>query len=670
MRKKLEANPWPLNILMIAPEPFFTPRGTPFSEYFRIKALTEMGHRVHLVTYHLGEDVKLEGLTLHRIASISGISSVPIGPSFIKIILDIFVFFKAFSLLNKGDYHMLHTHEEAAVMGVIFRWLYRIPHLYDMHSDLSQQLHNFEFSKSKLLFKLFRFIERWILKHSDYVIGICPSLGEAINKLNQNVSFSIIENSPLPYDEKKLKLPPKQIISRIDKIKTPIILYTGTLEAYQGLNLLFDTAKLLISKNVNFHFLLVGGTKNQANTLEQQVSDLKLTSYFTIISQRPPAEIPFFFERAKMLISPRVSGTNTPLKIYSYLASKRPILATDLFTHTQVLNSEVSLLVKPTVKGFVDGIEKLLKEPELCQQLLDKAFALYESNFSYHQYYEKVSHAVETMMEHWEKQTDINKEEHYSTRLYRRKEFAQNFDLDRFGTSFGKTLAKMEFNTFERFVDMNKDETLLDAGGGTGRLAIPFSQKGMKVTIIDHSIEMMSIAREKAHSEAYSEIELVTGSIDELPFDDEAFDWIISSRVIMHVLEWQKSIREFCRVAKKGVVFDFPPLLAFPALAVPFLKLKRIIDRETQHYHVIHVSKVISELKRQGFYVVVKEKRFFLPIGFHRKLNNPTISLKLENIFRMSGLTSFFGAPATVCAIRDSNSFSKVKQKEENFSID
>ncbi len=42
---------------MIAPEPFFEPRGTPFSEFHRIRALTELGHQVDLVTYPFGHDV-------------------------------------------------------------------------------------------------------------------------------------------------------------------------------------------------------------------------------------------------------------------------------------------------------------------------------------------------------------------------------------------------------------------------------------------------------------------------------------------------------------------------------------------------------------------------------------------------------------------------------------
>ena len=55
-----------MKILMIAPEPFFEPRGTPFSEYFRIKALSALGHTVDLVTYPFGVDKAIPGLKIFR----------------------------------------------------------------------------------------------------------------------------------------------------------------------------------------------------------------------------------------------------------------------------------------------------------------------------------------------------------------------------------------------------------------------------------------------------------------------------------------------------------------------------------------------------------------------------------------------------------------------------
>ena len=56
---------------MLAPEPFFEPRGTPFSEYHRIKALGEIGYAVDLVTYPFGRDRRLGTIWWTSAASLS-----------------------------------------------------------------------------------------------------------------------------------------------------------------------------------------------------------------------------------------------------------------------------------------------------------------------------------------------------------------------------------------------------------------------------------------------------------------------------------------------------------------------------------------------------------------------------------------------------------------------
>ena len=77
-----------MRILMIAPEPFFEPRGTPFSEFHRIKALTALGHSVDLVTYPFGSDVSMPGLRIFRSFRPPFLHGVKIGPSFAKLPLD------------------------------------------------------------------------------------------------------------------------------------------------------------------------------------------------------------------------------------------------------------------------------------------------------------------------------------------------------------------------------------------------------------------------------------------------------------------------------------------------------------------------------------------------------------------------------------------------------
>ena len=134
---------------MIAPEPFFEPRGTPFSEYYRIKGLIDLGHSIDLVTYPFGEDKKIQSLKIIRCAKPPFINRVKTGPSFSKIILDIFLIIKVIGMFIKNKYDLIHTHEEANIIGAILNKITKIPHLYDMHSSLVQQMNNFQFTKSK-----------------------------------------------------------------------------------------------------------------------------------------------------------------------------------------------------------------------------------------------------------------------------------------------------------------------------------------------------------------------------------------------------------------------------------------------------------------------------------------------------------------------------------------
>ena len=168
---------------MIAPEPFFEPRGTPFSEYHRIRALLDLGHTVDLVTYPFGKDVTLPGLRIFRAARPPFITRVKIGPSPAKLFLDMTLTLTALNRARKGQYDAVHSHEEGAAIGVVISAALGIPHLYDMHSSLPQQLENFAFSRSSVLRWMFQLLERTAIKRSRVTIVICPHLEVTARKV-------------------------------------------------------------------------------------------------------------------------------------------------------------------------------------------------------------------------------------------------------------------------------------------------------------------------------------------------------------------------------------------------------------------------------------------------------------------------------------------------------
>jgi glycosyltransferase involved in cell wall biosynthesis len=161
-----------MKILMIAPEPFLEPRGTPISIYERLTGLSTLGHTVDLVTYHLGQDVKIPNVRIIRIPALPWIKEIRIGPSPDKLWLDLLLFLKTFQVLLGTRYDIVHTHEEAAYFSIFLGKLFNLPHLYDMHSSLPKQIRITKFRKYKLAVWLFDQLEKIVLRKSDAVIAI------------------------------------------------------------------------------------------------------------------------------------------------------------------------------------------------------------------------------------------------------------------------------------------------------------------------------------------------------------------------------------------------------------------------------------------------------------------------------------------------------------------
>jgi glycosyltransferase involved in cell wall biosynthesis len=382
-----------MNILMLAPEPFFQPRGTPISVYFRLKALADLGHVVTLITYPLGEDVGFQGLTIRRVPNLLGRKSIKIGPSFAKLPLDVLMALRTFGALARRRYDLIFSHEEAGWFGAALGRLFRIPHLYDMHSSLPQQLDNFAFSRSALLKKTFVDLERYVLGHSRAVIVICRALLDYVTAKGYSSKAVFLENfldfndfETQPVDPGNLA----QIRSNVAPRGEKIVLYAGNFEPYQGIPLLVEAFALV---RADARLLIVGGSKSDHAALRGKTAELGIADRVVFVEKVSPASVPLYIAAADVLVSPRVSGTNTPLKIYSFLKSGKPLVATDLWTHTQVLNKKIAVLAKPDPAGLAAGLVFALENEE-ARRRAGEAKRLADRNYVYPAYLNKMAEAL------------------------------------------------------------------------------------------------------------------------------------------------------------------------------------------------------------------------------------------------------------------------------------
>jgi hypothetical protein len=100
------------------------------------------------------------------------------------------------------------------------------------------------------------------------------------------------------------------------------------------------------------------------------------------LGPRPLNLLPGLLSQAEVLVSPRVKGTNTPMKIYSYLDSGTPVLATRLRTHTQVLDDRFAYLVDPTPQALGEGLAALLADRPLRERLALRAKEYVQQEFT------------------------------------------------------------------------------------------------------------------------------------------------------------------------------------------------------------------------------------------------------------------------------------------------
>jgi glycosyltransferase involved in cell wall biosynthesis len=383
-----------MRILMLAPEPFFEPRGTPFSEFHRIRALTSLGHQVDLVTYPFGSDVEMPGLRVIRSGRPPFVHRVKIGPSLAKIPLDALLTLTAFRVALSGRYDVIHSHEEAGVIGVLLSALLRIPHLYDMHSSLPQQLTNFAFTGSKVARGIFQWIERLMIRRSKVVIVICPSLEDTVRQTEPAAQVVLIENAPGSADEQATPEQASGIRRRhLVAPSTPLVLYTGTFEAYQGLDLLFEAMALVQATRPDARLVLAGGKPEQVEKARLQAATAGSGEVTIFAGERPASEIPAYLLACDVLVSPRSRGTNTPLKIYQYLRSGKPIVATRLLTHTQVLDDATAILTGASAREFADGILAAINDPARAAAAAGNARRLAETKYSYEAYLDRTRRA-------------------------------------------------------------------------------------------------------------------------------------------------------------------------------------------------------------------------------------------------------------------------------------
>jgi len=375
-----------LRILMLAPQPFYQERGTPIAIDLLLRVLSADGHEVHVLTFPGGEDRSYPGVRIERIRRRATAPIVGPGFSLAKLRCDLGLMSAAWRCARDGRYDVVHAVEEAAFIAEILRRRFGLPYVYDMDSLLSMQMLE-RFPRLGPLSGLMRWAEALPVRRAVGVVPMCDALArEALRHRADGVvvvrDISLIE--PTADQEQGERLRER------DDVRGALVMYIGNLEAYQGIGLLLEAFARACERGPEATLVIIGGSDAHIDRYRAEAARLGVAGRVVFTGPRPVSRLGWYAGQADVLVSPRVSGSNTPMKIYSYLGAGVALLATRLPTHTQVLDDSVAVLAEPQAPAFGDAMAELLAAPGRREVLAEAAARRARDSHSFESFREGV----------------------------------------------------------------------------------------------------------------------------------------------------------------------------------------------------------------------------------------------------------------------------------------
>ena len=217
----------------------------------------------------------------------------------------------------------------------------------------------------------------------------------------------------------------------------------------------------------------------------------------------------------------------------------------------------------------------------------------------------------------------------------------------RFAGPVGAWMIEVQTRGIEELLAGWDDEgTILDVGGGHAQITPPLLDRGRDVTTLISGVSagtrLESLTGGRAHC--------MIGNVEDLSLPDGSFDVVIALRMMAHVSDWRRFLASLCRVARKGVIVDFPLSGGCNALTPLLYGVKKAIEGDTRPYTSLRRRDIVAAFADEGLAADRAIGQFVLPMAAHRFVHQATVSRSAEALLRP--LAPFLGNPVLMRARR------------------
>lgn len=365
---------------MIAPTPFFSHRGTHIRILEEARSLEHLGHEVTVVTYHNGDDIDTyidTKIDVRRIRRwLFWYKKTEAGPDWQKVLLNIFLIKKAFTVTRRWQPDVIHAHLHEGVligrmMQVIFFWK-KLPLVADFHGSLVGEMRSHGYLGVPPLGTIFRAIEKRINSMGDRAIVSgeeniatiqAARTGDKVGYVWDGVNVAEYDTS---LDRHALRK--KYNISK----DAFVVVYTGALIANKGISHIMESIPFVIKKIPDVHFV-IGGFP--AEKVRSDIASRKLEDYVTVISPLNYFDLAKVNVMADVAIDPKNAVVRQASgKLLQYMAAHVGIICADRPTNRKYLGEDsAQFLPAVDAHSLTEAIEKFYNDRAYLQKCADGA---------------------------------------------------------------------------------------------------------------------------------------------------------------------------------------------------------------------------------------------------------------------------------------------------------
>ena len=172
--------------------------------------------------------------------------------------------------------------------------------------------------------------------------------------------------------------------------------------------------------------------------------------------------------------------------------------------------------------------------------------------------------------------------------------FLNHFDL--LAPFYDRVIKSPDNKRLTEMSDLPISGRLLDAGGGTGRIAEGLLDHADRVVVSDSSMKMLRQARFKEG------LDLVGGETERLPFSDDCFERVVIVDAFHHLADQSRSLAELWRVLTPGGLL----VIEEPDIRRMAVKMVALVEKVTLfRSHFIPAERIATLLREYDAQVTV-----------------------------------------------------------------